>query len=169
MVVSRSFSFSIVRADIMPGMAQAKLDNNGMNARPFKPTRSINSSIRNAARAIYPDASSAKMNANRITICGRKTTTLPTPAMTPSMSRLLNHPSLSDAPSHVPSAANPSSIHVIGVSAHVNTAWNIKNRSAARMKSPATGCSTTLSTARVSRFIAGSVRIVSRAMARASR
>ena len=38
MVVRRSRQFGIVRVAMMPGMAQAKLDSSGMNARPDRPT-----------------------------------------------------------------------------------------------------------------------------------
>ena len=52
MVVSRSFSSSIVRVDMMPGTAHAKLDRSGMKARPDRPTAAISRSIRNAARTM---------------------------------------------------------------------------------------------------------------------
>ena len=52
MVINRSRSLLIVRAAIMPGTAQAKLDKSGMKARPLSPTRNISSSISTAARAI---------------------------------------------------------------------------------------------------------------------
>jgi hypothetical protein len=40
----------MVRVAMMPGMAQAKLDSKGMNARPDNPTLPITRSSRNAAR-----------------------------------------------------------------------------------------------------------------------
>ena len=67
-VVRRSRSPSIVRAAIIPGIAHAKLESNGMKALPLSPTLAISVSIKKAARAIYPDASSARMNANKIMI-----------------------------------------------------------------------------------------------------
>ncbi len=39
-VAMRSRRFGIVRVAMMPGIAQAKLDSSGMNARPERPTRS---------------------------------------------------------------------------------------------------------------------------------
>ena len=52
MVVSRSRRFSITRAAMMPGMAQANDDSSGMNDLPLSPTRAISLSIRYAARAM---------------------------------------------------------------------------------------------------------------------
>ena len=40
----------MVRVAMMPGIAQAKLDSNGMNARPDSPTLPMMRSSRNAAR-----------------------------------------------------------------------------------------------------------------------
>ena len=51
-VANRSRRLSIVRVAIIPGIAHAKLDINGKNAFPCKPTRDISLSIRNAARAM---------------------------------------------------------------------------------------------------------------------
>ena len=42
----------MLRVAMMPGMAQAKLDNSGMKLRPESPTPAIIRSIRNAARAM---------------------------------------------------------------------------------------------------------------------
>ena len=89
-VVKRSRSPSMVRAAIIPGIAQAKLESNGIKALPLSPTLAISVSIKKAARAIYPDASSARMNANKIIICGRNTITAPTPSIIPSAIKLLN-------------------------------------------------------------------------------
>ena len=52
MVVSRSFSSGIVRAAMIPGMAQAKELSSGMKAAPFSPTEAISRSIRKAARTM---------------------------------------------------------------------------------------------------------------------
>ena len=49
-VTSRSRGLAIVRAAMMPGIAQAKLDRRGMNERPLRPTLPISRSSRNAAR-----------------------------------------------------------------------------------------------------------------------
>ena len=50
MVASRSRQFGMVRAAMMPGMAQAKLESSGMKARPESPTLPITVSSRKAAR-----------------------------------------------------------------------------------------------------------------------
>ena len=49
-VTSRSRGFWMVRAAMMPGIAQAKLDSSGMKARPDSPTPPIRRSSRKAAR-----------------------------------------------------------------------------------------------------------------------
>ena len=85
------------------------------------------------------------MNRNRIRICGRNTTTAPTPASTPSLSSERNQPSGRAAASSACSAATPASIQPIGASAQLNTAWNMKNSTAASSRGPASGCSTTAS------------------------
>ena len=50
MVTSRSRGLAMVRAAMMPGMAQAKLDSSGMNDRPDSPTLPMMRSSRKAAR-----------------------------------------------------------------------------------------------------------------------
>ena len=50
MVANRSRGLGMVRAAMMPGMAQANEDNSGMNARPDKPTLPIKRSSKKAAR-----------------------------------------------------------------------------------------------------------------------
>ena len=50
MVTSRSRQCVMVRAAMMPGMAQAKLDSSGMNERPDSPTVPMSRSSRKAAR-----------------------------------------------------------------------------------------------------------------------
>ena len=52
MVVKRSRRLSIVRVAMMPGIAHAKLESSGMNARPESPTRPMTRSMMNAARAM---------------------------------------------------------------------------------------------------------------------
>ncbi len=92
-------------------------------------------------------SSSTMMKKNRIRICGRKTSTLPTPAIRPSAIRLCSRPSGRTVATpgaqgreagldRRPSAA----------SAQVNTAWNITNSRANRISRPPTGCSSTAST-----------------------
>jgi hypothetical protein len=50
MVTRRSRGLPMVRAAMMPGMAQAKLDSSGMNERPLRPTPPISRSSKKAAR-----------------------------------------------------------------------------------------------------------------------
>ena len=107
---------------MMPGIAQAKLDSSGMNARPDSPTCAISRSIRNAARTMYPDASSTRMNANRMTICGRNTITAPTPAMMPSVINERSTVSAMFARTASCSAVKPASIASAGGAAQANTA-----------------------------------------------
>ena len=58
-----------------------------MNDFPWRPTLDMMRSMRNAARAMYPLSSSKPRKKVRIRICGRKTTTPPTPARIPSVSK----------------------------------------------------------------------------------
>ena len=87
------------------------------------------------------------MKANRIRICGRKITTPPRPAMTPSASRLASGPGGSVAVTHSASPVAPASIRSITGAAQAYTAWKIRNMIAASSISPNTGCSTTRSSA----------------------
>ena len=89
-VAKRSRGFWMVRVAMMPGIAQAKLDSKGMKARPDKPTLPMTRSSKNAARGRYPESSSIKIKKNRMMICGRNTSTLPTPASTPLTSKSLS-------------------------------------------------------------------------------
>ena len=90
-------------------------------------------------------SSSTRMNRKRIRICGRNTSTLPAPAMTPSTSRLLSAPSGSRPVTSAPSHETPESIRPIGSVAQLNTAWNTKKSSTARITGPASGCMTSAS------------------------
>ena len=51
-VTSRSRWFSMVRAAMMPGMAQAKPESSGTTERPLRPTRFMMRSMMKAARAM---------------------------------------------------------------------------------------------------------------------
>ena len=62
------------------------------------------------------------MKKNRIRICGRNTSTLPTPAITPSTSRLRSGPSAMCAVVHPPTLAIAALIASIGTLAQENTA-----------------------------------------------
>ncbi len=50
MVARRSRGSWMLRVDMIPGTAHAKLDNSGMNERPDRPAAAIMRSSRNAAR-----------------------------------------------------------------------------------------------------------------------
>ena len=86
------------------------------------------------------------MKKNRITICGRKTTTEPTPASTPSVRKSRISPAGTTSvttPDTAPTA--PSSASAKGV-AQANTAWKITNSRPNRMTGPIQGLSRTRST-----------------------
>ena len=85
------------------------------------------------------------MKKNRIRICGRNTSTPPTPAITPSTSRLRSGPSAMRAVVCSASQAMPSLMASMGRLAHENTAWKIRNSSVASSTRPHTGCITTAS------------------------
>jgi len=79
------------------------------------------------------------INRNRIIICGKKTTTLPTPAMMPSAIRLENAVSPSRSKMAAPRADDDASIvSMMGV-AHANTAWNTMAMTRNRPIVPGTG------------------------------
>ena len=82
------------------------------------------------------------MKKNRIRICGRNTSTLPTPPRMPSTSKLRSRPSAICAWIHWPTPSTPPLIRSIGVLAQLNTAWNTKNISIASRIGPITGCNT---------------------------
>ena len=85
------------------------------------------------------------MNRNRIRICGRNTSTLPTPAITPSAMKLCSRPGRHRADRSRRARRSPIEIKSIGGCAQVNTAWNITNSTAAGSARPPTGCSSTAS------------------------
>src|SRR3546814_610937 len=109
------------------------------------------------------------MKKNRIRICGRNTTTAPTPAITPSAISDRSTPSGMVARTALPRFAKPASIASAGTTAQVNTAWNIRNRMAVSRTSPATGCSATASIACVQRRTGVSDMVPATAIARARR
>ena len=86
------------------------------------------------------------MNRNRIRICGRNTSTLPTPEITPFWTKLCSSPSGSASCASTPSHSKPAAIKSISGFAQANTAWNMTNSRHSRMSRPATGCSSTAST-----------------------
>ena len=84
MVARRSRADGSDRVAMMPGIAQANELSSATNARPSSPALDITRSIRNAARARYPLASSIAISTNNSTICGRNTKTPPMPPITAS-------------------------------------------------------------------------------------
>ena len=80
----------------------------------------------NAARAMYPESSSRDMNRYRSRMFGRKTSTLPTPPMTPSIIISLNHPSAMADDTNAPNDSTIHSIHLIGYSPITNVPLNTR-------------------------------------------
>ena len=80
-----------------------------------------------------------------MTICGRNTTTEPTPAMIPSVSRSRRKLSGNAPSTHAPSAPAPPSSASVSGAAQANTAWKMTNSSTSRISGPAHGFSNTLS------------------------
>ncbi len=78
-------------------------------------------------------------------ICGRNTRTLPTPEIRPSQTKLRITPSGRIWLARAESASKPAVIRSISGWAPANTAWNIRNSTASSTRTPATGCSSTLS------------------------
>ena len=108
------------------------------------------------------------MKKNRIKICGKNTSTPPTPATMPSTSRLRSTPSGRWACSHWPSASTVPVMASMGAAAQLNTAWNIKNRVQASSSVPHSGCSTTRSMASSTCARPSGSRTARRRMRRAS-
>ena len=73
------------------------------------------------------------MKKNRITICGRKTSTLPTPPISPSLRKLLSRSGSGAASTRSPSQWKAASIASMPGVAQANTAWNMTNRMASRI------------------------------------
>ena len=109
------------------------------------------------------------MKKNRMRICGRKTITAPTPPSTPSTSMERSAPAgmAPDSATCAPETSPAS--HAIGASAPANTAWNMKNSSAASSSGPATGCSVMPSRRCDQRRCAPCASVTALAIVRASR
>ena len=85
-----------------------------------------------AARAMYPVSSMTEMNSYRIMMFGRKTSTLPTPPMTPSTIRSFSQPSFMNCPMNSPNLTMNQSIQSIGYCPTVKVAQ--KTNQSRRMK-----------------------------------
>ncbi len=73
-------------------------------------------------------------------ICGRKTSTPPTPAMTPSTSRLASSPAGSAPRTASPSAPKPVSIKSIGSAAHEKIVWKTTSIRSRKTSGPKSLC-----------------------------
>ena len=109
-----SFLFSILRALIMAGTAQAKPLTMGITLFPLSPTLRMSLSLKKLMRAIYPLSSSMVISPNKIMICGTKTKIPLRPATNPLMIKLLHHASGSHAASELPPFAKAHSIPSMG-------------------------------------------------------
>ena len=124
MVAMRSRRFGITLVAMIDGTAQANPEISGTTDCPESPTARMARSMRNAVRARYPVSSMRMMNRKRMSIWGRKITTLPTPAITPSARKLANAPAGSVSCTQPPIPPAAASIRSIMGVAQANTAWN---------------------------------------------
>jgi len=85
---------------------------------PFNPTAFMIRSRTNTARAIYPVSSKKAIKKNKRKIWGKKTTTFPTPPMTPSTTRLWSAPAGNNSLAPCAAYSTPWEIHSIGICAH---------------------------------------------------
>ena len=85
MVIFRSRSEGRVRVAIIAGTEQPKPMSMGTKLLPDRPIFRSSLSITNATRAIYPLSSKMDRKKNSTTMIGKKLSTLPTPANTPSI------------------------------------------------------------------------------------
>ena len=90
-------------------------------------------------------------------ICGRNTSTLPAPAMKPSTSRLRSGPSGIAPVSQSPSPPTAALMRSMGKAAQLNTAWKIRNSTAASSTGPSSGCRTISSSRAIARLRSGSL------------
>ena len=102
--------------------------------------------MRNAARAMYPESSSRLMKRNSRQICGRKTTTEPTPATTPLASRSLRSPGGNAPETQLASAPTTHSIQPFGISANQKMLTNNASRMPTKISGPQIRSVTTRST-----------------------
>ena len=84
-----------------------------------------------------------KRNSNKI--CGRKTTTAPTPLMTPLTRRSLRSPGAINPPTQPPNVSSMLDRNSIGIFANEKMLWNIIAISPTKMTRPQTLCVNTAS------------------------
>ena len=89
-VILLSASFSIVRVPITAGTPQPVPIKIGMKDLPDKPNLRKSLSMINAILAIYPESSRIAKNKKINAICGTNPNTVPTPAIIPSLIKLIN-------------------------------------------------------------------------------
>jgi hypothetical protein len=123
-----------------------------MKLRPCSPTPRMNLSMMNAARAMYPVSSRKPMKRKRMAICGRKTTTEPTPAKMPSTIRLCRSPGGRADPTAAPSPPTSPSTRSISGDAQVKMDWKTSAISTRKMIGPPMRWRTTASIRSVSVF-----------------
>ena len=144
-VVRRTFRSSMVRVAIMAGTLHPKPITSGINDLPCRPNERIVRSIKKTARAMYPVSSNTEMKKKRIRICGRKTMTLPTPFMMPSVSKSRNEPSAIIPLIQSPRAATPASIQSIGYCPTVKVVQKVSHIRKRKIGIPQMRCVSTLS------------------------
>ena len=91
MVILRSRSSSIVRLAITPGTPQPVATKRGIKLLPERPNFLKIRSIIKAIRDIYPQSSKIASKKKRISICGTKPNTAPTPPIIPLVISSINH------------------------------------------------------------------------------
>jgi len=89
-VILRSLSLVSVRVAMTAGTVQPNPINNGTMLLPERPILRSSLSITKATRAIYPLSSINDKKKNKVTMIGKKLSTLPTPVNIPSMIKLYN-------------------------------------------------------------------------------
>ena len=89
-VILRSLSLVSVRVAMIAGTVQPNPINNGSMLLPERPILRSSLSITKATRAIYPLSSINDKKKNKVTMIGKKLSTLPTPVNIPSMIKLYN-------------------------------------------------------------------------------
>src|SRR5690606_32143919 len=76
-VIKRSFGFSILRADMIDGIAQSVPDTKGTTDLPLNPNGFMMRSIKNTTLLIYPVSSKMDIIKNKIAICATNINTSP--------------------------------------------------------------------------------------------
>ena len=123
----------MMRVAMMAGTLHPKPMTMGMKDLPCKPILCISLSMMKAARDIYPESSIKEIKKYRIRMLGRKTRTLPAPAMRPFTTRSFSQPSVMMAPTPSPNLPTSHSIQSIGYCPKEKVAWKITYRNRMKM------------------------------------